>query len=70
MQEIPNVIAAHKPADVNFAWDDPRFFNRMEDNTVLETLPVGTTADLCERILPALVPGFEPIPFSEIGRKS
>ena len=65
-----NVIAAHKPADVNFPWDDPRFFNRMENNTVLETLPEGSTADLCERILPALVPGFEPIPFSEIGRQN
>ncbi len=64
-----NVVIGHKPMDVNFPWDDPRFHNRMENNTVMETAPTDDVRLLCEKILPETVPGFAPIPFGEIGRK-
>ncbi|MBR5680569.1 MAG: right-handed parallel beta-helix repeat-containing protein, partial [Clostridia bacterium] len=63
-----NAVLRHKPIDVRFAWDDPRFSNRMEHNLILDEAPAGTVKDLCETVLPGMIPGFEPIPFERIGR--
>ncbi len=63
-----NVLIAHKPIDINFPWDDPRFKNRVENNTELKEPPTEDLRQLCEKVLPETVPGFEPIPFGEMGR--
>ena len=62
-----NVIICHKEIEINFAWDEPSFENKVENNTVLEEKPCCDLAALCERWLPENISGFEPIPFSRIG---
>jgi len=64
-----NAIVRHKPVDVNFPWDDPRFRNRMEHNMILDEPPEGSLAELCGTVFPAMIPGFDPIPFDRIGRR-
>ena len=62
-----NVTIAHKPWHMNFAWDDERFHNRMEDNTVLDEMPKEDLLTLCREVLPAEIPGFAPIPLEKMG---
>lgn len=62
-----NVIIDHKPIDINFKWDDPRFFNRVEGNIELEKSPADDLETLCGKVLPDMVEGFEPIPVGKIG---
>ena len=64
-----NVLIGHKPIDINFRWDDPRFHNRVENNTELAEPPTEDLRALCETVLPAMIPGFAPIPFGEMGRR-
>ncbi|MCR5263413.1 MAG: right-handed parallel beta-helix repeat-containing protein [Clostridiales bacterium] len=62
-----NVLIAHKPIDINFQWDDPRFRNRVENNVELEKSPVQDLKELCEKVLPEMIDGFAPIPVGDIG---
>ena len=62
-----NVVIDHKPFRINFAWDDPRFGNRMENNLFFDELFDGDLARLCEELLPETVTGFTAIPFGKIG---
>lgn len=62
-----NVIINHKPFDCNFPWDDGRFGNRIENNTILDVRPDCPTEELVSSVLPETVPGFDAIPFAEIG---
>ena len=65
-----NAIVRHKPVDIRFAWDDPRFRNRMEHNLILDEPPAGTLEELCKMVFPAMIHGFAPIPFDRIGRRA
>ncbi len=62
-----NVIINHKPMHINFAWEDARFGNRVENNVFLDVCPENDLARLCEEVLPTLVLDFAPIPFEKIG---
>ena len=62
-----NVIICHKEIEINFEWDDPRFENKVENNTVWDERPNCDLESLCERYLPGEIDGFAPIPFSRIG---
>ena len=61
------MIICHKEIEINFEWDDPRFENKVENNTVWDERPNCDLESLCERYLPGEIDGFAPIPFSRIG---
>ena len=62
-----NVIINHKPIDINFAWDDPLFKNRMQNNIYLEKSPSENLEYLCDIALPEMIKNFKSIPFRKIG---
>ena len=62
-----NVIIDHAPIETNFAWDDPRYKNKMENNVYLENVPMRDLGYLCRKYLPETVADFQPIPFENIG---
>ena len=62
-----NIIIRHKPIETNFAWDDPRYKNKMENNIQLENVPTDDLRYLCEELLPEMIEDFQPIPFHRTG---
>lgn len=64
-----NVIIHHEKIEINFAWDDARFENKVADNVIWESAPETDLARLCAEYLPQHVEGFAPIPFDAIGLK-
>lgn len=71
-QFTSNIVVDHKPINIIYAWDDPRFHNRMENNPELDSCD-GAQVDengilvIDNEKLCALVPDFQPLPFDEMG---
>ena len=63
-----NVIINHKEFNISFTWAKEHRQNRIENNTVLDSID-GDLHQICTEILPATVENFEPIPFDMIGLK-
>ena len=62
-----NVIVNHKPIEINFTWDDPRFKNKMENNVYFEMPSMNDLSYFASVYFPETVENFEPIPFWKIG---